>query len=87
MHVRAWIWMIRQLALPRAHVDADGDDEDGEYDKEEDGVHEDGDAAGVHVAELDHPRPRRDLEQQPRRQQDEQDHRHDHRAPIRHTRS
>lgn len=64
-------------------MDADGDDEDGEEAEEDDGVDEDGDGAGGHVAELQHPRPRRQLEQQARRQHHEQDHRHDDRAPVR----
>uniref|UniRef100_A0A0A9CRB9 Uncharacterized protein n=1 Tax=Arundo donax TaxID=35708 RepID=A0A0A9CRB9_ARUDO len=64
-------------------VDADGDNEDGEEAEEDDGVDEDGDGAGGHVAELHHPRPRGQLEQQPRRQHHKQDHRHDDGAPVR----
>ncbi|RRT43099.1 hypothetical protein B296_00043106 [Ensete ventricosum] len=56
-------------------VDADGDEEDGEESEVEDGVDEDGEAARLHVAELHHPPPGRQLEQQ---------HRHLHRPPIRH---
>ncbi|RWW43809.1 hypothetical protein BHE74_00050505, partial [Ensete ventricosum] len=56
-------------------VDADGDEEDGEESEVEDGVDEDGEAARLHVAELHHPPPGRQLEQQ---------HRHHHRPPIRH---
>ena len=60
----------------------DGHDEDGQYTKEEYAVHQNGDPAGAHVAELDHPRPRRELKQEPRRQENEEYHRNDHRAPI-----
>lgn len=67
-------------------MDADGDDEDGEEAEEDDGVDEDGDGAGGHVAELDDPRPRGELEQQPRRQHHEEDHRHDDGAPVRRAR-
>lgn len=62
---------------------SDGDDDEGEDAEEDDGVDEDGDGAGGHVAQLHHPRPRRQLEQQPRRQQHEQHHRHDDRTPVR----
>lgn len=63
---------------------ADGDEEDGDEGEVDDGVDEDGDAAGVHGAEAHDPAVRRQLEQQPRREQHEQHRRDHHRPPIRH---
>jgi len=40
--------------------------EDGQYTKEEYAVNENGDPTGSHVAELNHPGPRRELKQEPR---------------------
>lgn len=65
-------------------MDSDSNDKDGHEDKEDDCMHQNGDAAGEHVPKLHDPRPRRQLKQQPRRQQDEQNHRDDHRTPISH---
>lgn len=63
----------------------DGDEEDGREGEEDDGVDEDGGAAGLEVAELDEAAALgRQLQQQPRREQHEQHHRHHHRAPVRH---
>lgn len=63
----------------------DGDEEDGGEGEEDDGVDEDGGAAGLEVAELDEAAALgRQLQQQPRREQHEQHHRHHHRAPVRH---
>lgn len=63
-------------------MDAYGNDEYGHDDEEDDGMDENWDATGEHVAELHHPRPRRQLKQEPRWQQDEQDHGYDHRTPV-----
>jgi hypothetical protein len=45
-------------------------------------VDKNGECVGAHVAELHHPHPHRQLEQEPRRQQDEQHDRHDGRPPV-----
>lgn len=58
--------LIDRIRFGGVDVHADGDDDDGEYAEVEDGVDEDGEAAGAHVAQLHHPRPRRQLEQEPR---------------------
>jgi hypothetical protein len=85
-----------QLRLPRRNkeresgrgakvdLDADGDEEDGVEGEEEDGVDEDGDDAGLELAELDQPALAWYLEQKPRRQQDEQHPRYQHRTPVLH---
>lgn len=66
-------------------MDPDGDEEDGGEGEEDDGVDEDGGAAGLEVAELDEAAALcRQLQQQPRREQHEQHHRHHHRPPVRH---
>ncbi|GJN21141.1 hypothetical protein PR202_gb08592 [Eleusine coracana subsp. coracana] len=46
-------------------MDREEDVEEGEHGEEDGGVDVDGDAAGARVAELDQPRPRRDLESSP----------------------
>jgi len=66
-------------------VHPDGDEEDGGEREEEDGVDEDGGAAGLEVAELHEAAALgRQLQQQARRQQHEQHHRHHHGPPVRH---
>jgi hypothetical protein len=66
-------------------VHADGDEEDGGEGEEDDGVDEDGGAAGLEVAELhEAPALGRQLQQQARREQHEQHHRHHHGAPVGH---
>jgi hypothetical protein len=67
-------------------VHADGDEDDGGEGEEEDGVDEDGERAGMEVAELDDPALAGQLEEQARRQQDEQHQRDEHRPPILHLR-
>lgn len=67
-------------------VDADGDEEDGEESEVDDGVDDDGEAAGLKVAELHRPLVSRQLKQDARRQQQEEQHRHRHRPPVRHLR-
>ena len=62
----------------------DGDEEDSGEGEEEDGVDEDGDGAGLEVAELNDPALARHLEQQARRQQDEEHQRDEHRRPVLH---
>ena len=74
--------LIDRIRFGGVDVHADGDDDDGEYAEVEDGVDEDGEAAGAHVAQLHHPRPRRQLEQEPRWQKDEQHPRRDDRSPV-----
>jgi len=56
--------------------------EDGQHTEEEYAMNQNGDPTGSHVAELDHPCPRRELKQEPRRQENEEYHRNDHRPPI-----
>ena len=73
--------------LSGVYVDPDGDEEDGDEGEVEDGVHEDGEAAGLHGAEAHDPAVRWQLEQQARREQDEQHRRDHHRTPVRHLRS
>ena len=65
-------------------LDADGDEDDGVEGEEEEGVDEDGDDAGLELAELDQPALAWYLEQKPRRQQDEQHPRYQHRTPVLH---
>ena len=70
--------------LAEVNVDADGEEEDGEEGEVDDGVDEDGEAAGLEVAELDDPALAGDLEEQARRQQDEEHQPDQHRPPVRH---
>jgi hypothetical protein len=71
--------------LVRGDVHPDCDEEDGGEGEEDDGVDEDGGAAGLEVAELhEAPALGRQLQQQARRQQHEQHHRHHHGAPVGH---
>lgn len=65
-------------------MDAEGEDEDCDEGEVDDGVDEYGEAAGLEVAELHHPALPGDLEQQPRRQEDEEHQPDEHRAPVRH---
>lgn len=44
--------------LASVHVDAYSNHQDGQDDEEDDAVDQNRDSAGVHVAELDHPRSR-----------------------------
>ena len=74
-----------QDGLVGVEVDPDGDHEDGAEAEEEEGVDEDGHAAGAHAVELrDAPVAAGDLEQQPRREQHEEEHRDQNRAPVSH---
>lgn len=71
--------------LAAVDVDTDGDHEDGAEAEEEEGVDEDGGAAGAHAVELrEPPVVPRDLDQQPRREHYEEEHRDQHGAPVRH---
>ncbi|KAK3043228.1 hypothetical protein RJ639_002471 [Escallonia herrerae] len=74
----------RREQLASVDMDTNGNEEDGDQSKEDDGVHQDGCATGLHVAKLHHPVPAGQLEEQPRRQHHEQHHRHQHRTPVRH---
>ena len=66
-------------------MDPDGDHEDGAEAEEEEGVDEDGEAAGVHAVELrDAPAAAGDLAEQPRREEHEEEHRDQHGAPVTH---
>ena len=65
-------------------MDADGEEENGDESKVDDGVDHDGDSAGLEIAELHESALPRELEKQPRRQQDEQNDRYEHRSPVRH---
>lgn len=83
LYLYLYLYLTYWVRFGAVYMHADGYHNDGEYAEVEDGVDEDGEAAGAHVAELDHPHPRRQLEQKPRRQQDEEHHRHDDRPPVR----
>lgn len=63
-------------------MDSNGDDQDSEDAEEEDAVDEDGDAAGGHVAELHHPRARRQLEEKAWGEEDEEDGGDDDGPPV-----
>jgi hypothetical protein len=78
--------VVQQLRRAEVDVHADGDEEDGGEGEEEDGVDEDGERAGMEVAELDDPALAGQLEEQARRQQDEQHQRDEHRPPVLHLR-
>jgi hypothetical protein len=66
-------------------VDPDGDHKDGAEAEEEEGVDEDGDAAGAHAVELrDAPAAAGDLAEQPRREEHEEEHRDEHGPPVSH---
>lgn len=69
-----------------AHVDvnAESQDEDGEDDEENECVDDDGLAVGGQSAALEAPVVARNLEQQTRRQQDEEYQAQQHRCPIQH---
>ena len=68
-------------------LDADGDEEDGVQGEEEDSVDDDGGDAGLEVAQGDATRLGGHLEDQPRRQQDEEHERDQHGRPVLHLRS
>jgi hypothetical protein len=70
----------------RAEVDVhpDGDEKDRCEAEEDDGVDDDGHGAGVRVAKLDGPALAWDLEEEARRQQDEQHQRDEHAGPVLH---
>ncbi|KAE8819804.1 hypothetical protein D1007_02478 [Hordeum vulgare] len=65
-------------------LDADGEEQDGDEREVDDGVDDYGDAAGLEAAELHDPALAGDLEQQPRREEDEEHQPHEHRGPVRH---
>ena len=65
-------------------LDADGDEEDGVQGEEEDSVDDDGGDAGLEVAQGDATRLGGHLEDQPRRQQDEEHERDQHGRPVLH---
>ncbi|KAG6390098.1 hypothetical protein SASPL_151578 [Salvia splendens] len=66
-------------------VDMNGEDEDSVEDEEDEGVDSDGLAVGLHGAELHVAVVARDLEEEPRLQQDEEHHSHQDWAPVRHS--
>ncbi|CAA7404680.1 unnamed protein product [Spirodela intermedia] len=66
------------------HVDSDRQQEDGNEGEVDDCVDHDRQSAGLKVAELHELALPRQLDQQPRRQQDEEHHRDEHRSPVRH---
>ncbi|KAK4789064.1 hypothetical protein SAY86_020383 [Trapa natans] len=74
----------QQLPRELAGVDVDpnSQEEDGYEAEEDDGMNEDGGAAGLHVSESHHLPLCRQLKQQPRAKQHEQHHRHHHRSPV-----
>lgn len=72
-------WLVAELDL-----DADGDEEDGVEGEEEEGVDEDGGDAGLEVAQGEEARLGGHLEDEPRRQQDEEHERDEHRRPVLH---
>lgn len=66
------------------NVNPDGNEKDGDDTEVYDGVHQNREAAGVHVSKLHHSASPRQLKQQSWRQQHEQYHRYQHRSPICH---
>ena len=72
------------LKLAYVHVNSHGKKKNGNEAEVDDGVDEYGHAAGLEVAELDHSAIARELEDEPRRQKDEQDDGNEHRPPVRH---
>lgn len=65
-------------------MDSDNDDEEGDEGEVDDGVDEDGDGAGLQVAELDDVVAAGELDEQPRREEHEQHQADHHGAPVRH---
>lgn len=63
---------------------SDDDDEEGDEREVDDGVDEDGDGAGLQVAELHQVVAAGELDEQPRREQHEQHQPNHHGAPVRH---
>lgn len=63
---------------------SDDDDEEGDKREVDDGVDEDGDGAGLQVAELHEMVAAGELDKQPRREEHEQHQPDHHRAPVRH---
>ncbi|KAK8619036.1 hypothetical protein V6N13_133005 [Hibiscus sabdariffa] len=64
------------------YVNANCDDQDGDYAEVYYGMNQDGYPTCAHVSKLYHSSPRRQLEQQPWRQEDEQAYRDKNRSPI-----
>ena len=64
------------------YVNTNCNDQYGEYAEEYDGVYQNGNPTGVHIPKLHHPDSRRQLKKQPRRQENEQRHRHYNRSPV-----
>ncbi|KAL6180102.1 hypothetical protein ACLB2K_046770 [Fragaria x ananassa] len=67
-------------------MNADGDKEDGEKPKVDDGMYDNGGTTGLHVPKLHHSPLPGYLKQKPWSHQHKQHHRYDHRTPIRHCR-
>lgn len=65
-------------------MNSDRKQENGNEGEVDDGMDKYGDTAGVEVGELDHPALARQLEDEPRGQQDEEDDRNEHGRPVRH---
>uniref|UniRef100_A0A804PUS5 Uncharacterized protein n=1 Tax=Zea mays TaxID=4577 RepID=A0A804PUS5_MAIZE len=65
-------------------VHSDDDDEEGDEREVDDGVDDDGDGAGLQVAELHQVVAAGELDEQPRREQHEQHQPDHHGAPVRH---
>lgn len=76
------VWLSKQLT--KVKVDLDGQHEDANESKVEEGVNHYGRAARVKAPKLHAAMLPRHLEQQTRRQQHEQHHGDKHRSPVRH---
>lgn len=70
--------------LASVDVDSNGDEEDGNEAKEDDGVNKNGNPTCLHIMKLHHSFIPRQLKQQPWTQHHKQHHRYHHRPPIRH---
>ncbi|PKU61378.1 hypothetical protein MA16_Dca029031 [Dendrobium catenatum] len=64
------------------YVNTNSNDKNSEYAKEENAMNKNCNSTCRHVSELHHSRPRRQLEQKTRRQQDKEYRRNDYRTPI-----
>ncbi|GAB2225992.1 hypothetical protein Droror1_Dr00021774 [Drosera rotundifolia] len=66
------------------NVNSNGDQENGDENEVDDGMDENGGSTGLHIPQLHYPAVPWQLKQKPRRQQDEEQHRHHNRSPIYH---
>ena len=75
---------MRWLKLAKVHMNTNGEQEDGNEGKVDDGMDKYGDTTRLKVTELDEPVLPRHLEEKTRRQEYEEQQRYEHRSPVRH---